>query len=56
MVALLTEWDIFRSADPAVLGALVQRRNIVDGRHAPDADAYRAAGRDYRALGAPNKP
>jgi UDPglucose 6-dehydrogenase len=56
VVALLTEWDIFRSADPAVLGALVQRRNNVDGRHAPDADAYRAAGRDYRALGAPNKP
>jgi UDPglucose 6-dehydrogenase len=54
VVALLTEWDIFRSADPAVLGGLVQRRNIVDGRHAPDA--YRAAGRDYRALGAPNKP
>ena len=55
IVALLTEWDLFRRADPAVLGALVQRRNIVDGRHALDADAYRAAGWDYRALGAPNK-
>jgi UDPglucose 6-dehydrogenase len=55
IVALLTEWDVFRQADPATLGALVQRRNIVDGRHALDADAYRAAGWDYRALGAPNK-
>ena len=55
IVALLTEWDLFRQADPATLGALVQRRNIVDGRHALDADAYRAAGWDYRALGAPNR-
>ncbi|MFP3461374.1 UDP-glucose/GDP-mannose dehydrogenase family protein [Arthrobacter globiformis] len=55
IVALLTEWDIFRYADPAALGALVQLRNIVDGRHALNADAYRAAGWDYRALGAPNK-
>ncbi|MDP9695681.1 UNVERIFIED_ORG: UDPglucose 6-dehydrogenase [Arthrobacter globiformis] len=55
IVALLTEWDVFRRADPAVLGALVQLRNIVDGRHALDAEAYRAAGWDYRALGAPNR-
>ncbi|MFP3461034.1 UDP-glucose/GDP-mannose dehydrogenase family protein [Arthrobacter globiformis] len=55
IVALLTEWDIFRHADPAALGALVQLRNIVDGRHALNADAYRAAGWDYRALGAPNR-
>jgi UDPglucose 6-dehydrogenase len=55
IVALLTEWDVFRQADPATLGILVERRNIVDGRHALDADAYRAAGWDYRALGAPNR-
>ncbi|MFC9353137.1 UDP-glucose dehydrogenase family protein [Arthrobacter sp. NPDC057013] len=55
IVALLTEWDIFRHADPAKLGSLVQLRNIVDGRHALDADAYRAAGWDYRALGAPSR-
>ncbi|RAM36817.1 UDP-glucose dehydrogenase family protein [Arthrobacter globiformis] len=54
IVALLTEWDLFRRADPVALGALVQLRNIVDGRHALDAEAYRAAGWDYRALGAPN--
>lgn len=55
IVALLTEWDLFRRADPAALGALVRLRNIVDGRHALDADAYRAAGWDYRALGTPNQ-
>jgi UDPglucose 6-dehydrogenase len=55
IVALLTEWDVFRRADPAALGELVQLRNIVDGRHALNAEAYRAAGWDYRALGAPNR-
>ena len=55
IVALLTEWDLFRRADPTTLGALVRLRNIVDGRHALDAEAYRAAGWDYRALGTPNQ-
>jgi UDPglucose 6-dehydrogenase len=55
IVALLTEWDVFRRADPAALGELVQLRNIVDGRHALDAAAYRAAGWDYRALGSPTR-
>jgi UDPglucose 6-dehydrogenase len=51
VVALLTEWDEFRLADPAALGELVAARRIVDGRHALDAAAYRAAGWEYRALG-----
>jgi UDPglucose 6-dehydrogenase len=55
IVALLTEWDVFKRADPAALGELVRLRNIVDGRHALDADAYRAAGWDCRALGAPGR-
>ena len=53
VVALLTEWDEFRNADPEVLGQLVANRRIVDGRHALDADRYRAAGWEYRALGRP---
>jgi UDPglucose 6-dehydrogenase len=56
IVALLTEWDVFKRADPAALGELVRLRNIVDGRHALDPDAYRTAGWDYRALGAPGQP
>jgi UDPglucose 6-dehydrogenase len=56
VVALLTEWDQFRVADPAALGELVASKNIVDGRHALDADLYRSAGWEYRALGRPSAP
>lgn len=56
VVALLTEWDQFRGADPEMMGELVSRRAIVDGRHALDADAYRNAGWEYRALGRPADP
>lgn len=56
VVALLTEWDEFRQADPVELGRLVAARRLVDGRHALDADAYRAAGWEFRALGRPAQP
>jgi len=56
VVALLTEWDEFRSADPERLGGLVAGRRVVDGRHALDADRYRRAGWEYRALGLPSVP
>ncbi|WP_242682678.1 UDP-glucose dehydrogenase family protein [Herbiconiux sp. SYSU D00978] len=54
VVVLLTEWQQFRDADPAALGRLVAARAVVDGRHALDADRYRAAGWEYRALGRPH--
>ncbi|WP_166871427.1 UDP-glucose/GDP-mannose dehydrogenase family protein [Salinibacterium sp. ZJ450] len=53
VVAMLTEWDEFRDADPEKLGQHVALRRIVDGRHALDADAYRSTGWEYRALGRP---
>ncbi|KQO60279.1 UDP-glucose dehydrogenase family protein [Curtobacterium sp. Leaf261] len=53
VVVLLTEWQEFRDADPVDIGTLVHERRIVDGRHALDADRYRAAGWEYRALGRP---
>ena len=53
VVVLLTEWDEFCHADPDLLGHVVGERRIVDARHALDADAYRAAGWEYRALGQP---
>ncbi|GGI45590.1 UDPglucose 6-dehydrogenase [Agromyces flavus] len=56
VVALLTEWDEFGEADPFALGELVNTRRIVDGRHALDADKYRDAGWEYRALGQPAEP
>jgi UDPglucose 6-dehydrogenase len=55
VVVLLTEWDQFRNADPDLLGYVVAERRIVDARHALDADAYRRAGWEYRALGRPDE-
>jgi UDPglucose 6-dehydrogenase len=51
VVVLLTEWSEFREIDPEALGEVVRRRRVVDGRHALDADWWRAAGWEYRALG-----
>ena len=56
VVVLLTEWSEFREIDPEVLGSQVAQRAIVDGRHALDPRAYRAAGWVYRALGTPAQP
>jgi UDPglucose 6-dehydrogenase len=53
LVLHLTEWREFRDMDPEVLGEVVNRRFIVDGRNALDADRWRAAGWHYRALGRP---
>ena len=53
LVLHLTEWTEFREMDPAVLGAVVSERRIVDGRNALDPDRWRAAGWTYRALGRP---
>lgn len=56
VVVLLTEWDEFREMSPVSAAALVTHRRMVDGRHALDAAAYRAAGWEYRALGRPSVP
>jgi len=53
VVVLLTEWTEFRKVDPAALADVVAQRKVVDGRHALDPVAYRAAGWEYRALGRP---
>jgi UDPglucose 6-dehydrogenase len=53
LVLHLTEWQEFRQMDPAVLGAVVAHRRILDGRNALDPQAWRAAGWTYRALGRP---
>ncbi|MBX6384349.1 MAG: UDP-glucose/GDP-mannose dehydrogenase family protein [Microbispora sp.] len=53
VVLLLTEWREFVTLDPEELGTVVAARTIVDGRNALDADAWREAGWDYRALGRP---
>jgi UDPglucose 6-dehydrogenase len=53
IVLHLTEWKEFRELDPAVLDAVVARKNIVDGRNALDPALWRSAGWHYRALGRP---
>jgi len=53
VVLLLTEWQEFVELDPEELGRVVAERNVVDGRNALDAEAWRAAGWHYRALGRP---
>ena len=53
VVLLLTEWAEFRDADPELLGSVVAKRNIVDGRNALDPSRWRAASWHYRALGRP---
>jgi len=47
----LTEWTEFREIDPAVVGARVAAKHVVDGRNALDPDAWHRAGWTYRALG-----
>jgi UDPglucose 6-dehydrogenase len=51
IVLLLTEWAEFADLTPDDLGAVVAQRNMVDGRNVLDADLWRAAGWNYRALG-----
>ncbi len=51
VVVLLTEWAEFREIDPEAMAGVVRHRRIFDGRHALDADWWRAAGWEYRALG-----
>ncbi|WP_029291608.1 UDP-glucose/GDP-mannose dehydrogenase family protein [Cellulomonas sp. HZM] len=53
VVLLATEWDDYRSIDPAALGAVVAHKRILDGRNVLDPAAWRAAGWTYRALGRP---
>src|SRR3954452_13431982 len=53
VVLHLTEWREFRDMDPGMLGDVVRRRHIVDGRNALDPVKWRASGWHYRALGRP---
>ncbi len=55
VLLLLTEWAEFRDADPEIVGKAVAHRNIVDGRHALDPDAWRRSGWSYRAPGRPER-
>jgi UDPglucose 6-dehydrogenase len=51
-VLVLTEWAEFRQLDPADVAELVAHRRVIDGRNVLDAAAWRAAGFEYRVVGA----
>jgi UDPglucose 6-dehydrogenase len=53
VVLHLTEWADYRAIDPAALGQVVARRNIVDARCALDGEYWRSAGWTVRILGRP---
>ena len=51
LVLVLTEWPEYTALDPAAAKTLVAQARVLDGRNCLDADAWRAAGWHYRALG-----
>jgi UDPglucose 6-dehydrogenase len=51
LVVLATEWKQYRDADPAVLGEIVSRRLVIDGRNALDVDAWQKSQWQVIALG-----
>ncbi|MCC3772191.1 UDP-glucose/GDP-mannose dehydrogenase family protein [Streptomyces sp. UNOC14_S4] len=53
VVLHLTEWAEFRELSPAALASVVAEANILDGRNALDAAAWRTAGWMFRAMGRP---
>jgi UDPglucose 6-dehydrogenase len=51
LVAVLTDWDEFRGIDPVSLAQVVAAPRMLDGRLVLDADKWRRAGWQFRALG-----
>ncbi|HEV2371015.1 MAG TPA: UDP-glucose/GDP-mannose dehydrogenase family protein [Streptosporangiaceae bacterium] len=53
LVLHLTEWAEYQAVDPAVLGAVVAQRTLIDARCTLDAHRWRAAGWSVQVLGRP---
>ena len=53
LVLHLTEWGEYRALDPAILGAVVAQRKVIDARCALDEKLWRSAGWFLRILGRP---
>jgi len=51
LILHLTEWREYRELDPKILGSLVKRKIVIDGRNALDREKWRAAGWQFHALG-----
>jgi UDPglucose 6-dehydrogenase len=54
VVLHLTEWADYRAIDPAMLGTIVTRRNLIDARCTLDEGPWRSAGWSFHALGRPS--
>ena len=54
VLALGTEWQVFRDLDPAVVATQTAARVVVDGRNTLDAQAWAAAGFKVIGLGRPD--
>ncbi|MHA7277759.1 UDP-glucose dehydrogenase family protein [Arthrobacter sp. HLT1-21] len=52
-VLVLTEWDQYRSLEPAALALRVASKNILDGRNVLSPAEWRAAGWNYQGIGRP---
>ena len=48
-VLVLTEWAEFVDLDPYVVGTLVNKRTVIDGRMCLDAAKWAGAGWEYRS-------
>ncbi|MCC2029353.1 UDP-glucose/GDP-mannose dehydrogenase family protein [Microbacterium sp. YMB-B2] len=51
ITVIATEWDQFRTLDPAAVSDLVGQRIVIDGRNCLDPALWRAGGWTYRGLG-----
>lgn len=51
LILHLTEWKEYRELNPAIIGDLVKRKIIIDGRNALDRELWRNAGWKFHALG-----
>ena len=51
LVLIGTEWREYRDLDPAQVAALARTRCVIDGRNCLDAQAWKAAGWNYRGIG-----
>ncbi len=53
LVLHLTEWDLYRSLDPALAHTWVARPHVIDGRNKLDTARWRDAGWTVRSMGRP---
>jgi UDPglucose 6-dehydrogenase len=56
LLIVLTEWDEFRTADPAALGMVVRHRRIIDGRNCLDRVQWIAEGWTASSIGSRVEP